>query len=99
MVVWGITDQHSWISDKWPLLFDSNTKEKPAFYSVQEALRHYVATGIADVYEDGGQESNASIHSRQYFTLDGKPIPSAEGICVEQITYTNGSKRAHVVKK
>ncbi len=49
MIVWGINDKYSWISDRNPLLFDTNTKEKPAYYSVQSAVRSYVATGIKDI--------------------------------------------------
>lgn len=44
-VMWGFTDQHSWIprafGKKWgsALLFDENYNPKPAYYSVLEALK------------------------------------------------------------
>ena len=36
--VWGLTDNMSWRSGRYPLLFDASMNPKPAFYAVLEAL-------------------------------------------------------------
>ena len=36
--VWGLTDNMSWRTGQYPLLFDSNRNPKPAFYGVLEAV-------------------------------------------------------------
>ncbi len=35
--VWGLTDNMSWRSKEYPLLFDRSRNPKPAFYGVIEA--------------------------------------------------------------
>ena len=35
--VWGLTDNMSWRTGQYPLLFDSHLNPKPAFYGVLEA--------------------------------------------------------------
>lgn len=38
VVFWGVTDDNSWRASQLPLLFDSEYKAKPAFYSIIEGL-------------------------------------------------------------
>lgn len=37
--VWGLTDNQSWRTGEYPLLFDNKVRPKPAFYSVLETLQ------------------------------------------------------------
>lgn len=37
--VWGLTDDRSWRSDKFPLLFNKKMEPKPAFFAVVEAVK------------------------------------------------------------
>ena len=42
-VVWGITDDLSWIQgNQAPLLFSSSFEKKPAYYGMQEALLEFL---------------------------------------------------------
>ncbi|MBQ0018999.1 MAG: endo-1,4-beta-xylanase [Bacteroidales bacterium] len=41
MLVWGISDQYSWIENGNPLLYDASSSMKPAYKSVREALHDY----------------------------------------------------------
>ena len=38
VIFWGVTDDNSWRASQNPLLFDSEFKAKPAFYSIIEGL-------------------------------------------------------------
>ena len=38
VVFWGVTDDMSWRASQQPLIFDSEYKAKPAFYSIIEGL-------------------------------------------------------------
>jgi len=37
--LWGVTDDKSWKSTEYPLLFDNKVRPKPAFYSVLELVQ------------------------------------------------------------
>lgn len=37
--VWGLTDDRSWRTGKFPLLFDKDMQPKPAFFAVHEAVK------------------------------------------------------------
>lgn len=43
IIVWGITDNTSWHSNRYPLMFDSNYAKKPAYYGFLEALEEFEA--------------------------------------------------------
>ena len=42
IIVWGITDNTSWHSSNYPLLFDNNYAKKPAYYGFMEALEEFI---------------------------------------------------------
>ena len=41
IIVWGITDNTSWHSSNYPLMFDNNYAKKPAYYGFLEALEEF----------------------------------------------------------
>ena len=41
IIVWGITDNTSWHSTNYPLMFDNNYAKKPAYYGFLEALEEF----------------------------------------------------------
>ena len=41
IIVWGITDNTSWHSNRSPLMFDSNYGKKPAYFGFLEAMRDF----------------------------------------------------------
>ena len=41
IIVWGITDNTSWHSNRSPLMFDNNYAKKPAYYGFLEALEEF----------------------------------------------------------
>lgn len=73
VVIWGVTDDASWRAAKSPLLFDSEYKAKPAFYSIIEghdvtpsesttttASTTSSTTTTTATTTDGGTETTAS---------------------------------------
>jgi len=38
IIVWGVTDNTSWHSNRYPLMFDSNYTKKPAYYGFLNAI-------------------------------------------------------------
>ena len=43
IIVWGVTDNTSWHSNRYPLMFDSNYGKKPAYYGFLEAIEDFLA--------------------------------------------------------
>ena len=43
IIVWGVTDNTSWHSSNYPLMFDNNYTKKPAYYGFMEALEEFEA--------------------------------------------------------
>ena len=41
IIVWGVTDNTSWHSNRSPLMFDSNYAKKPAYYGFLEAIQDF----------------------------------------------------------
>lgn len=42
VILWGTTDNTSWKSGQYPLIFDNNYGKKPAYYGMLEALDEYL---------------------------------------------------------
>lgn len=94
MLVWGISDNHSWRHNQ-PLMFDSSLAPKPAYYNVHAQMRL-----AAEAYESGITENtvpaDAYIVSTRRTDLMGRPA-EARGFVIEVNTYSDGSVRT--VKK
>ena len=43
IIVWGVTDNTSWHSNRYPLMFDANYAKKPAYYGFLEAIEDFLA--------------------------------------------------------
>lgn len=98
MVLWGITDNHSWIADRLPLLFDSNVNPKPAYDAVRQAMRRYVAAVKTDIVQVKSSES--MVVDTRWFTIDGRALSHPqEGICVERTTLSDGTVKVQKVIK
>ena len=41
IIIWGITDNTSWHSNRYPLMFDSTYAKKPAYYGMLEAIQDF----------------------------------------------------------
>ena len=74
MLVWGISDNYSWITNGYPLLFDSSLGQKPAYKTVRKALHDYAArqmvlTGV----EEAAQVPQKALEAGRYDAL-GRPV-------------------------
>jgi len=75
MVLWGINDQHSWISSNNPLLFDTNNQPKPAYYSVQKALHYQAAVdAMATAIESVKNDTKADAYEVARYNAAGQLI-------------------------
>lgn len=74
MIIWGINDKFSWISDRNPVLFDFNTKPKPAYNSVRDALWKHAATITVGIDEDEAISTDA--HELVRYNSAGQMISS-----------------------
>lgn len=91
MLVWGISDNHSWRQNQ-PLLYDSSLKPKPAYYNVHAQLRLAAerhAAGIRENSTDRG--TTASLLSTAYFNLCGQAVTVPQGLVIEKRLYTDGT--------
>ncbi|MBO7259975.1 MAG: endo-1,4-beta-xylanase [Bacteroidaceae bacterium] len=86
MLVWGISDNHSWRQNK-PLLYDSNLKAKPAYYNIHAQLR-IAADRVTSVNSSSIEES--SIKEVIYYNLSGQIIDTPKGLVIRKTIFSNG---------
>ncbi len=95
MLVWGISDNHSWRHNN-PLLFDGSLAPKPAYYNVHAQMRLAAERAESGIGETLAAPSGAHVVSTVRTDLMGRPA-EARGFVIEVNTYSDGSVRT--VKK
>ena len=90
MLVWGISDNHSW-RDNQPLLYDSSLKPKPAYYNVHAQLRLAAERHAASIRETPQAIPTAPLVSTTYFNLCGQIVATPQGIVLERRMYADGT--------
>lgn len=91
MLVWGISDNHSWRKNA-PLLFNHELKAKPAYYNVHAQLRKAVeqlSTGLESPKTDG--KPSARLLRTVYYNIMGQEMTSPTGFRIERRFYDDGS--------
>jgi len=90
MLIWGISDNHSWRHNK-PLLYDSELKPKPAYYNVHAQMRLAAEkageSGISSPIAD-----SAEAVSVRYVDILGRPA-EPKGLVIEITTLSDGSTK------
>ena len=79
MMLWGISDNHSWRQNK-PLLYDGNIQPKPAYYYVHAQLRKAAksATAVPQLHAE-------SFGDGQQYNLQGQKVePSYKGMVISK---------------
>ncbi len=92
MLVWGISDNHSWRENQ-PLLYNSNLQPKPAYYNVHAQLRLAAERHAASIKETVQPPSTAPLLSTTYFNLCGQIVTTPQGIVLERQVYADGTVR------
>lgn len=90
MLVWGISDNHSWRENQ-PLLYNSSLQPKPAYYNVHAQLRLAAERQAAGIEETPQTLSNAPLLSTTYFNLYGQAVNLPQGIVLERKVYADGT--------
>lgn len=91
MLVWGISDNHSWRKNA-PLLFNHELKAKSAYYNVHAQLRKAVeqlSTGLESPKTDG--KPSARLLRTVYYNIMGQEMTSPTGFRIERRFYDDGS--------
>lgn len=91
MLVWGISDNHSWRQNN-PLLFDAGLKPKAAYYNVHAQLRRAAEKADADgIISPKRSTSGAEVVSTTLYDVYGRRVNTPKGIVIERNVYSDGS--------
>lgn len=91
MLVWGISDNHSWRQNN-PLLFDAGLKPKAAYYNVHAQLRRAAEKADADgIISPKRSTSGAEVVSTTRYDVYGRRVTTPKGIVIERNVYSDGS--------
>lgn len=91
MLVWGISDNHSWRQNS-PLLFDAGLKPKAAYYNVHAQLRRAAEKADADgIISPKRSTSGAEVISTTLYDVYGRRVTTPKGIVIERNVYSDGS--------
>lgn len=87
LMIWGLSDDLTWIPGKNPLLFDGSLNKKPAYWGVHQALREFAEAELAGIEEITNNPSEIS--DCIYYNLQGQRI---NVLAPGQIAIVNGQK-------
>jgi GH35 family endo-1,4-beta-xylanase len=88
MLIWGISDNHSWRQNQ-PLLYNSSLKPKPAYYNVHAQLR--IAANRVTSVEKPSSLDELSIKEIRFYNMTGQLTTNPSGLVIKQTIYTNGT--------
>ena len=93
MIIWGISDNHSWRQNQ-PLLYNSSLQAKPAYYNVHAQLRLAAERNAAKIEDVNQENSSATLLHTTYFNLYGQVITTPQGLVIERHVYSDGTVKA-----
>lgn len=88
MLIWGISDNHSWRQNQ-PLLYNSSLQPKPAYYNVHAQLR--IAANRVTSVEKPSSLDESSVKEIRYYNLGGQLTNNPSGLVIKQTIYTDGT--------
>lgn len=89
MLIWGISDNHSWRQNQ-PLLYNSSLKPKPAYYNVHAQLR-IAANKLTSVESIEMQDNLTGVKEVQYFNMNGQQTVQPKGLTIIRTIYNDGT--------
>lgn len=94
MVIWGLLDSDSWRGSS-PLLYDSSTNPKQAYYAVRRVLRKAVELGLGI---DQVEDNTKSVVSVRYYNIYGQRISQPEpGLNIVETIYQDNFRTSKKV--
>lgn len=90
MIVWGISDNHSWRQNQ-PLLYNSSLQAKPAYYNVHAQLRLAAERDAANIERPRQENLSGTLLRTTYFNLYGQMITTPQGLIIERHVYMDGT--------
>ena len=90
MIVWGISDNHSWRQNQ-PLLYNSSLQAKPAYYNVHAQLRLAAERDAANIERPRQENLSGTLLRTTYFNLYGQMITTPQGLIIERHVYSDGT--------